>query len=443
MASIGMMDGAYFVSRTDILAWIRDTLQLNISKVEEAANGAIQCQLIDAVHPGIVPMHKVQFDARGEYEMVQNYKVLQDAFARLKLTKHIEVSKLVKGRPLDNLEFLQWLKAYCDSVNHGQDVGYNPVERREHSKGGREASRKGQGGVADLKQAPLSQQQQQQRNISHAGQKIVTVITSKLAPTGRRPDSTLNATKARVVKQPLMASTNRQVSPSPPSASQQHERQVQELTEQVTELKLCLEGLEKERDFYFSKLRDIEILSQAPNLLNVPAILAVKKILYATDEKDSATLLAEAQREISEKKHQQAQPSQQNSQTNHDQAYANDSSTPTEWKQPPEQHAVKHDKPTNEEGRGSTSSATSAATGAPPAPSPPSSTSSLSTGTSPFGFSPRGLPSQRLQTATCVGGGGGGGGGGGRGREPRRRGGGRCSWQRGGQGWQRELGGQR
>lgn len=32
---IGMMDSAYFVGRSEILAWINSTLQLNLSKVEE------------------------------------------------------------------------------------------------------------------------------------------------------------------------------------------------------------------------------------------------------------------------------------------------------------------------------------------------------------------------------------------------------------------------
>ncbi|CAI0406202.1 unnamed protein product [Linum tenue] len=244
---IGMMDAAYFVGRSEILAWINSTLQLNLSKVEEACSGAVHCQLLDAVHPGMVPMHKVNFDAKSEYEMIQNYKVLQDVFNKLKITKHIEVSKLVKGRPLDNLEFMQWLKRYCDSVNGGLvSHSYNPIERREGSKGGKEVGKKGPPAQTSAKGTAAAPKAQSHHGRRHESSSSVNSNSS----------STLNV--------------------------------------KITELKLSVDSLEKERDYYFAKLRDVELFCQSPGLEGLPVIAAIQQILYAADNDGSAVAEARA-----------------------------------------------------------------------------------------------------------------------------------------------------
>lgn len=46
-----MMDPAFFVGKGELLAWLNDLLDLNYTKVEQCANGAAYCQIIDAVFP--------------------------------------------------------------------------------------------------------------------------------------------------------------------------------------------------------------------------------------------------------------------------------------------------------------------------------------------------------------------------------------------------------
>ncbi|GLT43600.1 hypothetical protein SLA2020_175390 [Shorea laevis] len=252
-SSIGMMDSAYFVGRNEILTWINNSLQLNLSRIEEAASGAVQCQMIDMIYPGVVPMHKVNFDAKTEYDMIQNYKVLQEVFNKLKIDKHIEVNRLVKGRPLDNLEFLQWLKRYCDSVNGGiMNENYNPIERR--NKAGKERNSK----------VPQKSSKSLQANNMH---NFASGDFASLVP--KQGKASVSAASA----------------------------DVQALFKEITDLKLSVDLLEKERDFYFAKLRDIETLCQTPELDNLPMSIAIKKILYAADAKESA--LPEAQEYMS------------------------------------------------------------------------------------------------------------------------------------------------
>eukprot|EP00245_Coleochaete_scutata_P006018 TRINITY_DN20125_c0_g1_i1.p1 TRINITY_DN20125_c0_g1~~TRINITY_DN20125_c0_g1_i1.p1 ORF type:complete len:329 (-),score=77.48 TRINITY_DN20125_c0_g1_i1:416-1402(-) len=263
-SNIGMMDGAYFVGRSEILAWINQTLQLNVSKVEECANGAVACQLMDITHPQVVPMQKVNFEAKSEYEMIQNYKVLQDVFNRLKIAKHIEVSKLVKGRPLDNLEFMQWMKRYCDSINGGSpNPGYDPLDRRCHSKGGKEASKKQAAAIA-----------------STPGINSGKTTSAPSRPVSSTRTNSVGRGSSKVV--PVLG------------GAISNDKQIQVMNEQVTELKLSVDSLEKERDFYFAKLRDIEILCQRDELCELPVVVAISKILYATDDNPSVMSEAEA-----------------------------------------------------------------------------------------------------------------------------------------------------
>lgn len=49
------------------------------------------------------------------------------------------------------------------------------------------------------------------------------------------------------------------------------------------ELKLTVDGLEKERDFYFSKLRDIELICQEHESENNSVLSKIIDILYATE----------------------------------------------------------------------------------------------------------------------------------------------------------------
>ncbi|MBA0794432.1 hypothetical protein Gohar_018761 [Gossypium harknessii] len=190
--------------------------------------------------------------------MIQNYKVLQEVFNKLKIDKHIEVNRLVKGRPLDNLEFLQWLKRYCDSVNGGiMNENYDPVERR--LKGGKERNSKG-----SLKSSKSLQANNHHNLASGDAAGINKNTVSKQGKTGVAAASS----------------------------------EVRALSKEITDLKLSVDLLEKERDFYFAKLRDIEILCQSTKVENHPMAVAIKKILYAADAKESA--LEEAQEFISQ-----------------------------------------------------------------------------------------------------------------------------------------------
>jgi RP/EB family microtubule-associated protein len=56
---------------------------------------------------------------------------LQQAFAKCKIQKYIDIEKLSKSKYQDNLEFIQWLKRYFDIHNKNDLSQYDAREARK------------------------------------------------------------------------------------------------------------------------------------------------------------------------------------------------------------------------------------------------------------------------------------------------------------------------
>merc|ERR1712037_1083180 len=150
--------------------------------------------------PGSIRLKMVKYNAKHEHEFVNNFKSLQNAFKKMGVDKVISVERLVKGRFQDNFEFVQWFKKFFDANYQGEP--YDPVSARANA------------GVAPAARVPAAPR---------------TPASSRPAAGGGGDSKRLQA-------------------------------QVDDLNNQLATMKDSLESLEKERDFYFEKLRDIELM---------------------------------------------------------------------------------------------------------------------------------------------------------------------------------------
>ncbi|KAJ2156901.1 microtubule integrity protein mal3 [Coemansia sp. RSA 552] len=237
-------------SRQELIAWVNGLLQTNYTKVEQLGTGSAYCQIIDSIFQD-VRLERVKFNANQEYEYVENFKVLQNAMKKHKIDKPVDPTRLVKCRFQDNFEFIQWLKRYWDAYSPG--TKYDAVGRRNGKPAG-----------------PVDGT----RPLSSASSSSAGAYRSRPVPraAASRPPIGVRGAVGRPGSRTMGASA----------------QQVQDLNKQLTEAKLLIETAEKERDFYFAKLREIEVYLQQADLSEGSEVETMAKhiqnILYSTDE---------------------------------------------------------------------------------------------------------------------------------------------------------------
>eukprot|EP01062_Namystynia_karyoxenos_P058696 TRINITY_DN5019_c0_g1_i1.p1 TRINITY_DN5019_c0_g1~~TRINITY_DN5019_c0_g1_i1.p1 ORF type:complete len:343 (+),score=129.36 TRINITY_DN5019_c0_g1_i1:92-1030(+) len=293
----GMMDGAYFVSRSELLQWLNDLLGLQYSKVEQCCSGIAHVQILDALFPGTVPLHKVNFSAKLEHEYIGNLKVLQNAFIANGIKKVIEIERLVKGKYQDNLEFLQWMKRFADARMPGGLQHYDAVQAREQAIG---MQRRLLGKRPERGKVPSARQRKEMQGVGADAQAAAAVERRAATP----PAATTGVVHAaqppypqRAINPPSPArasdSLSRGAPPLEPASGgggggggggqDASAQELRQLREDLELLRQVNETLEQERDFYYNKLRDVEILC-VESVTGEVSCEAVKQILYATND---------------------------------------------------------------------------------------------------------------------------------------------------------------
>jgi len=318
MSNIGLMEGAFFVGRKEVLDWLNSTLDLNLSKVEETASGCVACQLLDIMYPNQVPMNKLNWAAKQDFEFVANYKILQTCFTKLSIDRHIDVDRLISGKYMDNLEFMQWFKRFFEMAIPDKVVDYDCYGQRCKGKGGAQFNGgKKAGGSAKPASAasarpPSSEasgfKENSAPNMARQGSMAPNTNTSlnrqgsmvnKAAAASAKPSamsrvaSMANAPAAdrgiaRLSSTAAIGSTSRMSADTSANnaANEELQKSLDESRKQYSDLKQEMECLEKERDFYFEKLRDIEVMLQDIEDKGQGNDLTAQifKVLYATAE---------------------------------------------------------------------------------------------------------------------------------------------------------------
>ena len=266
------------LSRHDILNWINTTLSTNFVKIEELCTGSAYCQFMDMLFPGVLSLKKVKLNAKLEHEYINNFKAFQLSLKKVQIEQTIPIEKLVKGRFQDNFEFVQWFKKFFDANFDGKD--YDAYAAREGiplcANEGKAPS-----GLAKPVPAAVPRPAPVAKSLAPLAAKPVAAPVPKAAA-APAPAHKPAPAKPAAATTTSHHHTNGSSSAANNAIMQELQADNTRLSGEVNEIKATLDGLEKERDFYFGKLRDIEVLCQEYEADNLPIVKKILDILYAT-----------------------------------------------------------------------------------------------------------------------------------------------------------------
>ena len=100
------------ISKSELMHWLNTALRVDYTSVTELGDGCAYAQIIDAVFPDVVPLHKVKFNASFPQDKERNLIVVRDALKKIGCEgPNVDVKNLLAGKYAANNDFTRWLFA--------------------------------------------------------------------------------------------------------------------------------------------------------------------------------------------------------------------------------------------------------------------------------------------------------------------------------------------
>lgn len=313
-----------FSSSNQILQWISENFTYKIDKIENASNGLLYLEIINKLYPKSICSSKINKPKSNNIQLLsydsilKNFKLLQNLFKVNKIQKNFDMQRLMSGSFQENLEFLQWFKSYYENIYsyvRCNDVNYESNNsckdnNIEEEPGKIISKSKSEGNVNSLKEVKFHNI----LNNNNIKSKVVineissinnfnsinklNNINNQISEQIKNERSRLLETAKKLISERKEASNKKQTK-NVINQTQNNEElynilleydavfnkiekekehlikkneekrlECEELSVNNKDLKKVIGLIQRERDFYYSKLRDIEYLACKNKITN-------------------------------------------------------------------------------------------------------------------------------------------------------------------------------
>ncbi|CEF63928.1 Eb1 [Strongyloides ratti] len=268
----------YNISRHELIAWVNSSLQANLTKIEEMCTGAAYAQLTDMCFRGKIPLKRIKWNSKHEIDWISNWKIIQTSWKNIGIDKPIPVDSLLKGKFQDNFEFLQWFKKFFDAnydespYNAEETRNFEPIPAANSTKT-TPASNKTS--TSNKTASNISKNVRNSTNISCNN-------TSKESEDLKKGEVLSNCKKDD--GKDCTVKDKKDCIDEYKKENATLEKEVAELTDELQKMSASLLTMEHERDYYYNRLKMIEIMITDLEENSQIEAGKIKKILYTDDD---------------------------------------------------------------------------------------------------------------------------------------------------------------